>query len=140
MVVVNDENQAAGLEAEAAALEGEHIQAGDTRSAPETEPAGPETGEVLAQLYFPVFKLFFPAWEISPKECELLGAAHGAVIDKYFPDFDLGVELNAVLITAMVFGARIGRPTRRAEDVAKERWKGTDQPPEGATDGAPPNG
>lgn len=66
-------------------------------------------------------------WAMSQKECDALGSAYGAVIDKYFPDFDLGVEFVAVVTTVTVFGPRIAQDiaTPPADDSEPEKEEPT---------------
>ncbi len=101
----------ATLHAEAAALEGEVLR--DDRAGQRSDdppPAGPSTGDVLTSLLRPTFDIMAPAWRVSDTECALLGHAYGAVLDKYFPNIDWGVELAALLATAAVFGPRMRTP------------------------------
>lgn len=99
------------LKDKAAAIEGEFIgaAAGDA-SAEAPPPAGPSTGVVLAALLRPTFDMLAPAWAVSDDECKMLGESYGVVIDKYFPNFDLGPELAAVFVTFAVFGPRMRKP------------------------------
>lgn len=106
------------LFARAAALEGEVLRPSEAPGAAgqaghgEVPPAGPSTGELLAALLKPTFAVMAPAWGVTDDECVLLGNAYGAVIDKYFPNFDFGVEFSAVVVTLAVFGPRYNRPMR----------------------------
>ncbi|HWO42143.1 MAG TPA: hypothetical protein VNO43_10105 [Candidatus Eisenbacteria bacterium] len=101
------------LEAEARAVEGEVITAAEQRGGADSEPgAGVSTADVLTQLLKPTFRLLAPNWEVTDDECAMLGSAYGAVVDKYFPDLDLGVELTAALVTLAVFGPRWGKPAK----------------------------
>lgn len=50
----------------------------------------------------PAFAIFFPAWGISTKEIDALAEAYAAVCYKYWPEMDLGVEVTAIITTAMV--------------------------------------
>lgn len=106
----------AGLENEARAVEGEVITAAEQRAGATAEDQPPSneptTAEVLAALLIPTFKFMAPAWEVSDGECALLGDAYGAVLDKYLPDLNVGVELSAALATLAVFGPRWGKPTK----------------------------
>jgi len=85
-------------------LQGEYI--------PKAEAAEqqPSKVEILAAMYKLAADLLAPAWEIQQSECLVLAGAHVPLFDKYFGSFDLGVELTAVMATAMVFGPRIGKP------------------------------
>lgn len=100
------------LREKAAAIDGEFIAAGAGEGAGEetAAPAGPSTGAVLTALLRPTFDMLAPAWDVSDEECKMLGEAYGVVIDKYFPNFDLGPELAAVFVTFAVFGPRMRKP------------------------------
>lgn len=103
------------LEAEARAVEGDVITAAEQRAgAGPDQDAAPDmtTAKVLTELLKPTFRLLAPNWEVTDDECAMLGAAYGAVVDKYFPDLDLGVELTAALVTLAVFGPRWGKPAK----------------------------
>lgn len=78
-------------------------------------PQGPPTRDVLVMVLGPLFNALRPTWGVTDKEVELLADGWAPVIDKYFPEFNLGVELNAALITVMVLGPRLG--SRKAERV-----------------------
>lgn len=112
------------LREKAAALDGEFIAAGAGESAGEetAAPSGPSTGKVISALLRPTFDLLAPAWQVSDTECDMLGEAYGTVIDKYFPDFDLGPELAAVFVTFAVFGPRMRKPrhTPKPENAEAE--------------------
>lgn len=121
----------AALHDKAAALDGEFIQAGEGASpgssgGAESAPAGPSTGKVLSALMRPTFDLLAPAWKVSDTECEMLGEAYGTVIDKYFPNFDLGPELGALFVTFAVFGPRMRTPRHqpKPENVETETRPG----------------
>jgi hypothetical protein len=124
---MNGEN----LDDKAAALEGELLGQGEgagAGAAPGDDadhgPAGPTTGELITALLRPTFDIAAPNWQVTDMECAMLGEAYGAVIDKYFPDFTLGAEVTAVLVTLAVFGPRMRRPAKA-------------EPKETATDDAP---
>jgi len=114
------------LHARAAALEGEVLRSGEAPGAAgqaghgEVPPAGPSTGELLAALLKPTFAVMAPAWGVTDDECALLGNAYGAVIDKYFPNFDFGVEFSALLVTLAVFGPRFKKPMRNTQQPAAD--------------------
>lgn len=99
------------LRDKAASIEGEFIAAGggDDAGAESAAPR-PSTGTVLTALLRPTFDMLAPAWNVSDDECRMLGEAYGVVIDKYFPNFDLGLELAAVFVTFAVFGPRMRKP------------------------------
>jgi hypothetical protein len=99
------------LAAKAAALEGEVIREGEAPAAGSEEAApGQSTGQVIAMILRPAFDVIAPAWNVTDAECAMLGDTYGAVVDKYFPDLDLGVELAALFTTALVFGPRMKKP------------------------------
>lgn len=62
-------------------------------------------------------------WHMSEKECKVLGSAYAAVIEKYWPDFDFGVELVAVVLTVTVVGPRVATGRRIARERAEEKKK-----------------
>lgn len=96
------------------------------------EPAAPEidTAELLANLLQPAFVILAPAWEIKPAESQALAGAWAPVIDKYFPNLSMGVELQAALVTLAIIGPRLGR-------APKPKPKQAEAQPEQAS-GAPP--
>lgn len=112
------ENQSAVDELEKLA---EEVGAGDDYQ-PElsrSEDAQPKTGDVIAGLLVVTFGFVAskrgPHWQLSPAEANELGSAYGAVIDKYWPDFQSGVELTAIGLTLAVAAPRL------VEDVKKQR-------------------
>lgn len=110
------------MAAKAAALEGEVIR--ETPGAGEEEAApGPSTGQVIAMILRPMFDILAPAWNVTDMECGMLGETYGAVIDKYFPDLDLGPELAAVVTTAIVFGPRMKKPRHNPPPPAPDAEK-----------------
>jgi hypothetical protein len=70
------------------------------------------TDKMLLLAISPLFDIFAPAWEVSADEKEALAGAYAEVIDKYFPEFDAGCELNAIIITGMIVAPRIGKPRK----------------------------
>lgn len=124
----------ADLAGKAAALEGELLGKGEGPASGEgpgdgTAPAGdtghartgPTNAELLTALLRPTFDIMAPNWQVSDMECALLGEAYCAVIDKYFPGLEFGIEIAAVLATAAVFGPRMRRPTRvKTEPVSTD--------------------
>lgn len=99
------------LRAQAEALEGEFIL---KTEAPAEEPAGPHAvsnAEALAALLGVTFKFFTPAWNVSDDECAMLGQAYADVIEKYFPEFNIGPIGTALVVSGIVFGPRLGQPT-----------------------------
>ncbi len=102
------------LEAEADALVAE--QESDAAAEPEAagEPAKPPEvplDQALAQFLDITFNGLLAKrgeyWRMQSAELEVLSKAYAAVILKYWPDFDLGVELTGVVITVTVLGPRL---------------------------------
>lgn len=107
---------------ELAALEREADAALASAPADELEPGGsppasssvdelPLSDCIAAMLSISFNHLIAPRagdhWALNDGESKALGEAYGAVLDKYFPDLTLGVEVTAILVTATVFGPRI---------------------------------
>lgn len=110
------------------------------RAAGEQQPQAPAQPEApvipTAQLVAPVVALicarFVPLWQITPAEQQQLAEAYGAVVDKYFPGgIRAGPELTALIVTAAVFGPRLGTPAR-LEDLPKDEGQ-----PKGQGEGQP---
>ena len=74
-----------------------------------TEPK-PETVALLRPLIALLCTKLAPAWNITEDEQTMLAGAYALVVDKYFPDMDFGVEVNALLLTAMIWAPRLGKP------------------------------
>jgi len=97
----------------AAQLEGEeqHEAAGEL-----AEREGPTTAEVIHPLISFGCDLACPNYQIQKAEKQALAEAYGDLLDKYFPEGigAWGVELNAALMTAAIFGPRLaqGVPAR----------------------------
>lgn len=116
-------NELAALAAEAAAEDatrGEYIPGS---GAPEAEPQGPSTGEMVAGVLAITFGLVAARrgahWNLSAAEAQQAGEAYGAVLDKYFPDMKAGPEVAAVAVTAMIVLPRLA-----ADRAAADREEG----------------
>lgn len=124
MAAVSTPEDDAALNAKAAALEGQFIGAGEGPAsgggAADAPPSGPTTGELLTAMLIPTFRVMVPNWNVQDAECAMLGEAYGAVIDKYFPDFDFGVEFTAVVATLAIFGPRWRTPPRHPKPEATD--------------------
>lgn len=61
-------------------------------------------------------------WAMSPGELGALSKAYANVILKYWPDFDLGVELTCIVVTVTVMGPRLAahQAARAAAAEAEE--------------------
>lgn len=81
------------------------------------EPEQPEmpTSEVLNLALTPIVAILAPNWQIKPEEIQMLSEAYGALLDKYMPGVAMGVEVTAILCTAMVVAPRIGTPLKVVE-------------------------
>jgi len=102
-----------GLAAEAQAVESAAASDGAAekpKRETESPTPTPSSAQLLTALLVPTFRVLAPAWEVTEPECALLGESYGAVLDKYFPDLDIGVEFAALLATLAVFGPRWGKP------------------------------
>lgn len=90
------------------------------------EQGGPTTAEILEPLVSFGCDLACPNYRIKSDEKKELSESYGELIDKYFPGGigNYGVELNALLVTAAIFGPRVakGIPAR-------------EKPPEKASEG-----
>lgn len=72
-----------------------------------------DTKDQLSMLMGPMFGVLFPAWNLQPEEIDGLAEAYAKVADKWFPGgLNLGVELEALMITAMIFGPRLKMPRK----------------------------
>ena len=109
------------LEGEGAKIDGAQAftdgDDGDPGAAPQAEVVQEvSTADVLYELLIPTFDLLAPAWEVKREEQRALADAYGTVLDKYFPAgiTKWGAELNAIVVTVMVFYPRRGMPTHKA--------------------------
>lgn len=75
------------------------------------ERQGPETAEMLYPLVSFACDLGCPNYQIQKAEKQALSESYGELIDKYFPEGigAWGVELNALLVTAAIFGPRVAK-------------------------------
>lgn len=119
------ETEWAHLEQSAAAVDGVLSPEIQSTEIAESEPEI-ETGQLVAQAIQATADIFAPNWDIQPEESEQLGAAYGALIEKYLPDSGLekyGVEISAVLITGMILKSRANKPLRKPKpkEIKKEQ-------------------
>lgn len=76
-------------------------------------PPPPDTKKELAVLLGPLFSILAPNWNVTPDEVDIVAEAYADVINKYFPGgLSLGVEVNALMATALIFGPRLGTPRK----------------------------
>ena len=59
-------------------------------------------------------------WKMNEEEATEAGKAYGALLDKYYPDIELGPEAAAVTVTAMIFLPRIAADKALAAEQAKK--------------------
>lgn len=85
---------------------GEYIpnENGEPKAPPEPEV---KTGDVVAGLLKVSFDLIAARagdhWALADEEAKAAGEAYGEVIDKYFPEVEMGPEVTAVTVTAAIF-------------------------------------
>ncbi|RUT74694.1 hypothetical protein EHM94_05735 [Marinobacter sp. NP-6] len=94
---------------------------------------GPTTAETIQPIIDLACGVAAPNWQIQKGEREALAGAYGDLIDKYLPDGlgAWGIELNALLMTAAIFGPRVtsGVPARnqpKEEKTAEPAKEGKD--------------
>ena len=114
------EQEWAVLAAQAKALDGEISPETQLIENPEAEPEiDISSGELMTEVIQVTADALAPNWEIQPEESEKLGTVYGALLDKYLPDNGLsnyGLEISALLATAIVFKSRSGIPLRKPKE------------------------
>jgi len=128
-----NDNERLHQEEAGAAIDSEELQSLAAEFAPEPEAEqggeladreGPTTAEVIHPLISFGCDLACPKYQIQPAEKQALADGYADLIDKYFPEGigAFGVELNALLVTAAIFGPRVakGIPARAPEKREKE--------------------
>ena len=91
-------------------------------------PVKVDTKKELAALLGPTFQILAPGWQVSAQEVDLLAESYADVLDKYFPGgVSLGVEVNAVLCTFMIFGPRWGHPRKLPKGQQQQQQQPTRQ-------------
>lgn len=99
----------------------------DSGQGPDGSDTGPEidTAEFIEGIAAPMFAIMAPDL-LKPAEVKALAGAWAPVIDKYFPDLNLGVELNAAIVTLAIVGPKVA--AAKAEKKAEaERQEAGDQ-------------
>lgn len=132
----SDDAQAAQGEEELQAIEGEYIAAHAAHDEQSGESAESEAGidavQMIASMLHLSCAIIAPAWEVSESEAGALAAAYVPLVEKYMPGgLRFGPELQAIAVTMIVFGPRIGKPRKNHTDSKTE--KNADN--EGATGG-----
>lgn len=112
-----DGDKPAELSAEVAAFENHaNPGAGGDDTAPGEAKPEIETSTLLKMLLGPLLAIRFPHNPPDEDELTLLADAWGKVLDKYFPDLNVGVELNAALVTVMFLAPRVVPPVVPADE------------------------
>lgn len=121
-------------ELDAIASEAEASEAPDSAAELVEEREGPTTAEVIHPLISFGCDLACPNYQIQKAEKQALAESYGDLLDKYFPEGigAWGVELNALLMTAAIFGPRVaqGVPARnkpKAETNTDQGEPATDE-------------
>jgi len=113
------------LEEQALTLDSELTPNAANKAEVEKENAqDPETSELLAPVIKITADLIAPNWSLTKIECEQLGEAYGALLDKYLPENGLnnyGVEIAALLTTGIIFSDRKGLPMRKPKKKDKQK-------------------
>lgn len=75
------------------------------------EPSGASSAELCEQLLALSFAVAAARlgehWRLSPEEASEAGKAYGALLDKYAPGAELGVEATAIVVTGMIVLPRL---------------------------------
>jgi len=107
-------------------LTGEYLQmANEAESETPVNDDKPEpevpTSELIAPIVAMCAGVLVPNWNLQKEEIQGLSESYGLVIDKYFPSAasSLGVELNALLMTAAIVLPRLGTPRKKPEPKKK---------------------
>lgn len=82
-----------------------------------------ETAELLAPVIAITAEVFAPNWQLTKDEVTSLATVYGALVDKYLPDnpaSKYGLEITALMTTAMIFAARKGMPMKLEEKQVNE--------------------
>lgn len=112
------------LQSIAAELEAEEKQ--ETAGELEEQAEGPSTSEVIYPLISFGCDLGCPNWMVQAGEKKALADGYADMIDKYWPGGigAFGVELNALLMTAAIFGPRVAKGIPAREPKEKEATEG----------------
>lgn len=107
--------------------------AAPVKPAPGPAPVAVNTGEMITTLLDITFNMGLAPTRgehcrLKPEHCTQLGAAYGAVVDKYMPNFKTGPEMTAILVTIpiaipVVMGELAGGKPTAAKQVYQEAEK-----------------
>jgi hypothetical protein len=78
-----------------------------------------------------------PAWKLSRDELQSLADSWADVLDKWFPDLEIGVELSAALVTFAILGPRWSTP--RVLAPAETKTSNDEAPSFRSSDSRPPD-
>lgn len=82
-----------------------------------------DTAEACSTLLLITFELIAARkgahWKMDEAEAREAGKAYGALLDKYYPDMQLGPEAAAVTVTAMIFLPRVAMDKALAEEKGR---------------------
>jgi len=112
---MDDNNRTFDDEQEQETLTGVHIAAADEQEQPRpAEPLNynPEIYQACLTLIREGTTLLVPGWEIQDSECDALAMIYAKVINKYWPNLDIGVDLAAIVLTIAIFSPRIHLPRK----------------------------
>lgn len=104
----------------------------ETEAEPEIESAA-----LVTQVVQMSADIFAPNWQIQPEESAQLGQVYGKLLDKYLPNSGLdkyGLELSALMATAMIIGSRAGTPLKEKPEKKPDIQSNVIEPSEVKTD------
>lgn len=123
---VINEQEWANVYAEAADID--EIDAPLTGENPVNDENDISSAALMADVVQVTADIFAPNWDIQREESEQLGTVYGALLDKYVPDSGLdkyGLELSALMVTAMVLKSRAGVPLKKPEEKEEKKTETT---------------
>ncbi|GLX80884.1 hypothetical protein [Thalassotalea eurytherma] len=92
-----------------------------------------ESAALVSQVIQVSADIFAPNWKIQAEESAQLGQVYGKLLDKYLPDSGLdkyGLELSALMVTAMVIGSRAGVPLKEKPEKKPDTQSNVIEPSE----------
>ena len=112
------------IELEGLSVEDDFAPCGADVAEPEPEPPEMPTDELIYMAASPLVDIFLPGWRVSEDEKRAVAGAWGALIDKYFPEVEMGVELTAIIVTGMVIVPRLGVDRKEPEEATSPAENG----------------
>lgn len=110
----------------AAALDVDPDEAGEAATAGDADSGEISSAALMADVVQVTADVFAPNWNMQRDESEQLGTVYGALLDKYMPNSGLdkyGLELSALMVTAMFIKSRAGVPLKLKPEKDKEDKK-----------------